>query len=544
MKNEIYLWIILIAVIIVVALYFRYDYGSAISLRVGITKSGAHTSVIYPKQELFFNVSINNTGSTDINQLGIDLLVNGNVTNVYDATVPPGRTGYALINYTPQTSGFYNVTVIADPGKLYNINDRQNAVAKATFTVAPLQDPQAYLSLPPGNTTYVSTQNLNTLGFVWYSFLSSKYNMSRFNLTGMPGLANFSIVLDYVGSYIENMSMAHATYSNGNSVYSIWLNPGSYRSVLPDNIIGIAAKGLNLTTQNTTVGNRSVTLVHLADNESLCSWNSGGWIKMVASLGRNTCLGLVNDNSTELAPKAISGVRLIPPLISGFVIANDTVVSGNVISESYSAVFNQTIDFASVTENLPTNNSCFGEINTVNSVSYCSGFVFPVNGSENKPYLIRTRAEVGNYNLSLLWRTNYSFITSLIPKEITVIKGYNASGTSIAFVNGIPPQCSIDGFQCGNASLDNGTLKLRLANINATSPIKLDSLGCVYLGATIPKVLNITVPALGLANVSTTCYNDGQIATSLPTGLSFTLRLNYTVANTLHSVSGTVYVLG
>ena len=544
MKNEIYLWVALIVVIIAVALYIRFDYGPSISMKVGLTKYGTATAAVYPEQELFFNVSINNTGSSPINQLGIDMLVNGNITNVYDASVPPGRVGYASINYTPPASGVYNVTVIADPGKLYNINDRQNTVATLVFTVSQLQKPQAYLLLPEGSASSVSTQNLNTLGFAWYSFLNSNYNISRFNVTGLPGLAGFRTALDYVGSYIENMSMAHAVYKNGSSVYSIWMNPGSYRNILPSNIIGISAEGINLTVHNETVGNISVTLVHLKDNESLCSWNSGGWIKMVASEGNGTCIGMVNDNSTMFSPKPIPGVKLVPPLISGFVIANDTVVSGNIMSESYSAIFNQSIDFASVTEDLGTNSTCFGEISAVNNVSYCSSFVFPVNGTEKPPYLIRTRANVGNYNLTLLWRTNYSLITSLVPKEISVLEGYNAIGSSVAFSNGIPPQCSIDKFGCGNATYTDGVIRFRLLNLNATSPVRLDSIGCVFLGATVPTTLNMTLPALGIANVSTTCYNQGKVATSLLTGMAFTLRLNYTESNTIHSVNGTAYVLG
>ncbi len=545
MKNEVYLWVALIAVIIVVALYFRFYSQPAISVKVGLARESSRSmAAVYPQQELFFNISVENTGSAQISDLGLSLLVNGNTTDVYDATVPPGKTAYISINYTPQSSGVYNMTVVADPGKLYNIQDRQSATATLDVPVSAMQGPDAYLSLPPGSTSYVGTENLDTLGFVWYSELEYNYNLSRFDIAGMPGLDAFGIALDYVGSYTDNMSIAHATYTNGSTVYSIWLNPGEYRDVLPADIIGIAAEGLNLSVDNYTVGNSSVELVHLEDNESLCGWDSGGWIKTVTAEGNETCLGMVNDTSTEFAPKAISGVRLVPPLVSGAVIANDTIASGNIVSESYSAVFNQSIDFSSVTENAPVNDSCYGEISVVDNTSYCSSFVFPVNGTENAPYLIRTQAEVGAYNLTLLWRTNNSAITALIPGEITVLQGYNAIGTPVAFKNGIPPLCSVPGFGCANATFDNGTATIDLTNLNSTAPVTLDSLGCVLLGVAVPETLNETLLPLGTTDASAACYNDGSVTASLPTGLVFTLRLNYTEANTLHSANGTIYVVG
>lgn len=544
MRKEIYFWIAVFAVVLVVALYLRFYSPNQLSMKVNITKEGASNSVIYPEQEIFFNVSVANTGQTQISKLGVDMLVNGNITNVYDVSVPPGKEGYALINYTVPASGDYNVTVVADPGRLYDIPDRQTTTASVSLYVSAIEAPDAYLSLPEGNATEVGTANLATLGFVWYEYLSQNYNISRFNVTGMPGLAAFGTALDYVGSYTENISVAHATYANGSVAYSIWLNPGTYRDILPDGIIGIAAEGLNLSVQNYTVGGNNVQLVRLLYNESLCSWNSEGWIKTVTANSADGCLGMVNDSAAQFAPAAISGAKDIPPLISGFIIANDTVRTGNVISEGYSAIFNQSIDDASLTRNLTMNDSCAGEINTADNANYCSSFVFPVNGSESSPYLIRTRAMLGYYNLTVLWRTNNSAIVGLIPKAITVADGYNATGTSLAFHNGIPPQCSISGFECGNATYENGTLSLKLVSLDPVDSVKLDSIGCVFLGATVPTELNTTVSPLGEDNITTKCYNEGQVATGLPTALTFTLRLNYTVSNTLHSENGTVYVLG
>ncbi len=544
MKREIYLWIILVAVVLVAALYYRYYYSSAISLKVGVERyGGLQAQVIYPEQELFFNITVNNTGSTAIDQMGVDLLVNGNITYVYDVTVPAGKVGHAEANYTPPAGGDYNITVVADPGKVYNIPDRSTARASVMVPVTALQNPVAYVSLPSNNATVVYTENLDSLGFIWYSALSSEYGLNRFNLTGLPGLAQFGTALDYIGSYTENISAAHAVYKNGSVVYSIWMNPGEYRDILPVNIVGVAAEGLNMSVTNRTEDGRNVTFVGLADNDSLCSWNSGGWIKMIASSGNESCLGLVGDNSTGLEPKAIAGVKLVPPLISGFVVANDTLASGNVESESYSAVFSNTIDFASVTVNAGTNDTCEGQISSVDNATYCSSFVFPINGSESAPYLIRTRAEIGAYNITALWRTNESDIPGLIPEAIAVLQGYNAIGTSAAFVNGIPPQCTIPGFGCENATFTNGTVSMRILNYNTTS-VTLDSLGCVFLGATYPVKLNITLPGLGIGEVNTTCYDEGQVATSLPTGLAFTLRLNYTSANIVHSVNGSIYVAG
>ncbi|MEM3839095.1 MAG: CARDB domain-containing protein [Candidatus Micrarchaeaceae archaeon] len=542
--KEAYLWIAFVIVVIAVAVYLRYYFSSAISIKVGLAPIGLRPgSVVYPGQQLFYNLSVNNTGTSPVQKLGLDFEVNGNTTNVFDVSIPPGKSAHAVINYTPKTAGLYNLTVIADPGKLYDIRDRASAAASVSVLVTPLESPDAYLSLPPGKVAEISTDNLDPLGFLFYSDLAANYGMQRFNMTGLPGLAKFAAALEYLVSYTYNMSVARAIYRNGSAAYAIWLNPGPYRNLLPANIVGVAAEGINLSASSYTVGNISVTLVKLPDNESLCSWNSGGWIKIVASAGAGSCPGAVGDNSTQFAPRPISGVKLVPPLVPGFVVGNETLSYGNVLSEGYTAIFNQTLDFASVTENLTNNNYCMGQINTAGNVSYCSTLVIPYNGSESAPYLINTRAQVGPYNLTLLWRTNSPLITSLIPEGIDVLEGYNASGKPVEFANGIPPQCSVPGFACTNVTMSNSTLSLRLANLYS-SPLKIDSVGCVFLGPTTYTKVNKTVQAYGIANVSTKCYNDGSVVTSLPTALVFTLRLNYTAANTLHSVNGSIYVVG
>ncbi|MCL4553218.1 MAG: hypothetical protein M1305_06685, partial [Candidatus Marsarchaeota archaeon] len=127
MRKEIFYWVALFAVVLAVALYIRYFSSPTLSIRVGFSRSAASYGTVYPYQKLVFNVSLNNTGSSEISDMGVDVLLNGNTTYVYGVTIPQGRSTSVSFNYTPSAPGAYNFTVVADGGRLYNLADRQAA---------------------------------------------------------------------------------------------------------------------------------------------------------------------------------------------------------------------------------------------------------------------------------------------------------------------------------------------------------------------------------------------------------------------------------
>ncbi len=539
MKREVFIWIGMFLVVLAVALYIRFYSEGQISVVTAFAHNSSSYQNVYPYQRLVLDAYINNTGSGMISDIGVEELINGNVINVYGVTVPPDKTATIPINYTPTQGGRYNISIIVDPAKRYNIGDRNNAAASLELTINNPQKPQAYSLLPPGSAVSHGNVNLNTVGFLYYSYLSAGYNITQFNITGMPGLNDFlTPLIDVVGGYVENMSVAHAKYANGNVVYSIWLR--GY--VLPD-IMAVGAQGRNLTTQNSTVGGSQVTLVHLKDNESLCSWYSNGWIKTVTAQGNTACLGYIQNNYSEFAPQTIPKVN-VPALSIGVIIANDSFVEGNSLSTGYTVLIgNQSLVYSGVATNSAESGSCYGIIDTANGISYCSSYIFSTNQIVGPTSLIRTTAAIGGLNATALAVVNTSKALQQVPLSIDILKVSNLSGQSVQFVNGVKPSCGITGFGCQNASYNNGTLSFRLLNANITS-VRLGSIGCVLNGVPKYTLLNKTLPGLGIVNITTQCYNEGQLAQSLPYGYVFGLRMNYTNGNTIHNATGTVYVLG
>lgn len=539
MKGEIYLWIVFFVVVLAVAFYLRFYSSGQIGLVTGFAGNALSYQNVYPYQRVVVIAYINNTGSVAISDLGVEELINGNIVNAYGVTVPSGKVASIPINYTPVQNGTYNITVIADPNKLYNIGDRKSASASVSLVVNEPQMPDAYTLLPPGNTTGNGDINLNTVGFLYYSYLSSGYNLTQFNITGMPGLNGFlTPLIDVVGAYVDNISVAHAEYSNGSSVYAIWL-----RGYLLPDLIAVGAEGRNLTMQNFSVGGNEVTLVHLIDNESLCSWYSEGWLKTVSAPGNESCLGYVQNDYSAFAPAEVRGMA-VPTLSSDIIVANDSVVIGKNASSGYTVLMgNQSIVYSGVATGNNVGSACYGVITTENGISYCSTYIFPSNQIIGPTSLVRTSEVINGLNATTLAIVNTSDVLQEIQLNIYLLKVLNLSGPSLQFVNGIRPTCGITGFGCENTTFDNGTVSFRLLNYN-TSLIRLNSVGCVLNGVSVPVVLNKTVAGLGIVNISAPCYNEGQVETGLPYGLIFTLMLNYTASNTIHNAIGNVYVLG
>ncbi len=539
MRKEIFYWVALFAVVLAVALYIRYFSSPTLSIRVGFSRSAASYGTVYPYQKLVFNVSLNNTGSSEISDMGVDVLLNGNTTYVYGVTIPQGRSTSVSFNYTPSAPGAYNFTVVADGGRLYNLADRQAASSTETIDVADPANGSAYTTLPAGNILSRSSLNMDAAGFFYYSYLDSTYNLSKFKITTMPGLRSFIYpLLEVASPDIVNISSATAEYAGGAAASSIWI-----RGYVAPQIVGVGAEGLNLTTTYHTANGINVTVVGLKYNESLCSWYSQGWTKVVAVGEGGSCLGIANGSIATLGT-ALPRSSIASPFGSNTAAAY-SAESDNALAYGYaSGVLGGTIYFAGITSNSPANSICYGVVTDTNDSSFCSTYLFGTNAIIGPVSLIRTTAVYGDENFSVFSLANTTKVLQQVPINIGIIGSMGASGKSVGFVSGIRNSCTFNfDFGCYNATFSNGTISLYINNTRS-SAVTLDSIGCVLNGVPKYTALNTILAAGANTLLSTGCYNDGRISQSLPFGLAFSLPLNYTVGTEHKTVTGSAFVVG
>ena len=129
MKDEIYVWIAIVVAIVSVAVYLRILYQPPISL--SLSSSAILPSRLYPFEVVKLPVTVSNTGSIGIENLGIGIFVNGRLDSIYRVTLPPGKQVSFAYNFSAISPGNYSIEIIADPAKLYPISDR--SAAKLSF---------------------------------------------------------------------------------------------------------------------------------------------------------------------------------------------------------------------------------------------------------------------------------------------------------------------------------------------------------------------------------------------------------------------------
>jgi len=541
MKREVYFWVILAAVILSVALYFRYFYQPQISLVLGM--SSIH-SQLYPFQKATFSIDAFNNGTTLITNMSIGVQINGNLTTLYKLTLPAGKQATIVYNYTPELPGTYKITALADPGMLYNIADRAKVQANKTLTVLVPQNAMPEQMLPKENLTVSQSSNLDNRGYLLATYLNSQYDMNRFALTDNKDVNKLlNPIFNLTATYIRNMSVASAKYVNGASAYSIWM-----KSFIAPNIFSVQASASKLNWTNSSSKEGAVTVIRLSGTTSFCSWYSGGWIKMFAYAGNSSCFSIVNasvSNATSHLPSGESPMFYNKlTILNSTLLGNYTGISGP--GSSYAAKLalfsNSSFIYASISNNTPQTNQCFGLIRTDNGTSYCSTYLMPKSGNVSALSLVRTTAYLGAHNLTVLSLVNTSFAMEQISVSINMLKGFNVSGTPTAFMSGIVNTCAFtESFPCSNAVYSNGTISFTIKN-DAGSAIKLNNFKCYTLGAAIGPLLNATLQNGSSANVSTGCYGPSGRISGISLGLKLNLEMNYTIGNETRNQRGSAFI--
>jgi len=533
MEKVDYALIVFFVLVVLVALYFRYYYQPGISLHVSFGTSSIQK--VFPLEEVSIPIIINNTGSSGINEMGFEVLVKSNTNTTYNEStnykvvIPAKKEAILLFNFTPPEQGNYSIFAIADPAKFYNILDRSNAQATESIYVYPSQPAEAYASIVAKNLTYLTEINMSQSGSLIALYLYRNYSLPIFGYTDMNlPYTFFSSLITMTYSYIKQINVAYANYTNGSSIYSIWIK-GYFN---PD-LIKVALEATNASISSYEVNGTNITVAEFGKNVSLCSWYSNGWIKNIAYKGPSSCTNLVNTDSHNPMPRTNESAKF-----DNFTLSNSTfLASYNSFyfpTESFSAekmlIYGNEFVAPSINEDIG-NSTCYGVISNVNNQSYCSTYLFQTSGKIMPIGLVRTSEYVIPYNLSVFALTNESSILETIPINVNILNLLNFSGRSIAFESAFANKCNITGFGCHNVTFTNGSITFKLENKNSSN-IRINSILCSEDGTGIPTNISKIVNSFANESFTSACYSNNQIISGLPFNLNLKILLNYTLDNT------------
>ncbi|HUB92679.1 MAG TPA: CARDB domain-containing protein [Candidatus Saccharimonadales bacterium] len=532
--REIFYWIIFVVVIVAAALYLRYYYAPGINVGLGFAPGTNTTAYVYQKVTL--PVEVVNNGSSIIG-FEVGVLINGNLTGVYNVSLEGGKETLIQLSHTFSSPGVYNFTVVGDPAKLYNLEDRNKAVGSVVVNVLNPETPAPATLLEPGATALYSS-NMSALGYAVSSFININYSVGQLGISDIgPVNAFFYPLLTFTSSYLANISYAGADYANGKEV-SVWMS-----GYVNPSIISVSAQGLNLTFTNNTLGSENVTMVQLSGNTTLCGWYASGWIKTLAYEGNTTCLvalrmgGLGTGYNDSLRP-------LVPRPNDSVEIANFSYYTPRwERSGRLSLIGGTSFSYTVLWRNFTQNTVCYGIVNYVNGTSYCSVYLPQQNGEFGNLSLIKTTAYVGEDNATIFSLVNSSRIFDQVDENIGVIKAFNLSGAGLNFTSGIVNSCSFPGgFSCGNVSYGNGMLSLKVGDL-LNSSATLNSVSCFWNGLGPATPINATLQDNETVGVTATCYNNDTVISGVALNLNLHLLLNYTVGNATREMVGGAFIV-
>ena len=176
MKKEFYFWAMFFIAVAAAAIYFRYYYQPAIGVSVAFSANQSSFGSVYPFSELRLPVKVSNVGSAAFRNLSVSILVNGNLSSVYLVTMPPGKEATIYYNFTPEGSGAYNISAVADLGKVYNVQNRDSAKSTIRIFVEEPEAPRPYAVIPPGAVNFSSAQG-SAAGLMTAEYIRSAYGI-------------------------------------------------------------------------------------------------------------------------------------------------------------------------------------------------------------------------------------------------------------------------------------------------------------------------------------------------------------------------------
>ncbi|MFP3288907.1 MAG: CARDB domain-containing protein [Candidatus Micrarchaeota archaeon] len=529
-----YLILVFFVAVVVVALYIRFTYQPPVNLDLTLSSSN---STIYPFQKAEVQISVDNIGSSNINGMGLEVLVNGNASREYSLTIPSGKEAVFYFNFTPNTYGIYNITAVADPAKLYPIIDRSKTIATTIINVKAPQALEAYAPISSNGLIYLKEANLTSVGALVATFLYYNYSINELNFADLNlPYTLFTSLIGIAHNYISDIGVAYANYSNGSSIYSIWLE-GS----INQNAILSALQAVNASYTQKEVNGNNVTLAELGKNITLCSWYSNGWIKNIV-YKNGSCLSLIDKNYTNPLPNNPAFTKMENFMPNNTVLLADYKAYYFPTNSPYAArilAYSNAVIVPSINQN-PVSLVCYGIITNITNQSYCSTYIFQASHKIGKLGLVRTSTFIVPYNFTLFSLVNQSAIISAVPVNINLLKELGANGSSFVFSSGFTNYCNVENFSCINVKFANGQIYFTLKNIMNRS-VTINGINC-FIGKGKETPANISIAPGSNASLVATCYQNNTIITGIPLGLRVALNVSYVINNERRNALGSAII--
>ena len=437
--------------------------------------------------------------------------------------MPVGKRATIPYNFTPTSSGSYEISVVVDPNKLYDITDRQSAQSSTTVLVSSTERAAPYSNFPT-NAADQDTFLMNPKGYATTLYFDNftKY----FYLTNSNQVNNLLYpFLDIFASYINRIAVSHAYYFNY-SLTSMWIN--GYIS--PSSIdVAAAGKGINVTHIN------NVSVMNFGNSTTLCSWYSGGWTKTLVSIsGKNCTAYITNTTNTfdysnlyfDLKNRNMSWLNY-----SGY--APNMTYTGDI------SLNGNAIVFESLMKSPYFSNVCSGNILNVSNNSYCMGTFYQGNAT-----LDEINRLIGPYNVSVWWISLPNATQESANYALNLTSSYVFSGNHTTFVSAFADRCFFtNNITCQNPVLASNATNLRVGvdiinKYNKT--LTINKMGCALIGNFTLSNLGINILAGKNATVYLPCYNSGAETNSsiIPVGFPIPIELNYSYENIANTTYG------
>lgn len=528
-----------------IGIYFGVFYSPQMDIQLQFFNGTQMNHIVYPYQNVALPILINNTGSSQVTNMNVEIDINGVLSSYYKVTLPSSKETVLNYNFTPTYPGEYNITATVDPGHLYNIVNRQYSQKTFNVFVRTPQKDQPYTLLPKGNYTargsiYATTFGMDLVGYLMdnYSIILDKSNQ----LTGFDSV--FIPLFNIANNYIKSVSIEYANYTDGNYAYSVWFN-----GYLSSSIVGTAIHGYQAGRSNSIkvsygiFNGSNVTIADFGNGSTLCSWYDGGWTKNLLYHGSQGCYSVLL-NETQNGTPAIDQAHLNNKFVDKInltELANFTYQSGN--DFAYGNIFYGGREvLVPIVSNGPGSSICYGLINYINNTHYCSYYVSGKQHIYSNTSVINTYMNTGHYNISILGIVNTSQVLSTLPTSFEILNGYNMSDKSFNFISGLTNTCKLgNGIACDNVTFANSNI---IFNLVSNKTVMLNSITCFQNPPGKLTALGLVADNNTPVRIEAECYNNVSAIEGVPFNLGLGLNLNYTIANQIKSVKGTAYIVG
>ncbi len=547
-----------IAVVIAVAVwayasqYINPQYGISVSLT-----AQNQSPATYVYQNRTFIVTVNNTGRSTISDMPLVFYVDNYTYATYQASLPPGKGTAIRVLYNFSEGGNFTFEAIADPARLFSLQDRQSAQSTLDMHVTAPAAPNVYSAIPNENISTTESFTLSQAGIDTMLFMVSKFNLSIFNYFTGGGNRVVVAVLGDLAQEISTMNGAYASYPDSASAYVVWMAG----TINPRNINEVVSS-FNLPETQITVNGTPATYARLSNSNSLCFFYSSGWTQMMqydnATSSPRTCASVLSrDYAPSQSNAFVSALKAYPPLKAyqlKFQYQNSTTIGASYIYQdstygSLAASQDKFGFFFGVTRRNPValtpatfTSPCAGLPYAANNLDVCSSYVFQRVGGVGSPFaLVNTTEVTANYTLSVYSLVNTSLLIPASSSAEALIASIHANETPLAWASAFKNSCAFANSSIGCSFTSFNSTSLRLgANITDSLPnkLRLNRMACYLGGAINNQTLNATAqPGVPLP-IAVSCEKEiiGNLGLSAQT--SYTLVLNYTYNGQVRTVSG------